>query len=132
MKKTFVMAHDLARRNAIKEVQTAPDGYVVTIGEPTRNLEQNAAQWPILEEFSLQLEWPVNGRMVKMDAEEWKDVLTAAFRKETARLAMGIDGGVVMLGARTSKFTKREFSDWLEFLHAVAADRGVNVHKEAA
>jgi len=69
----------------------------------------------------------VNGRMVKMEPEEWKDVLTAAFKRETARLAMGMDGGVVMLGARTSAFGKREFSDWLEFLHATAAARGVEV-----
>lgn len=62
-----------------------------------------------------------------MTADEWKDVLTAAFRNETSRLAMGLEGGVVMLGMRTSKMTKKEFSNWLEFLNSVAADRGVNV-----
>lgn len=59
--------------------------------------------------------------------------MTAAFRKETQpRLAMGIDGGMVMLGQRTSKFTKREFGDWLEFLNAIAADRGVELERVAA
>jgi hypothetical protein len=61
--------------------------------------------------------------MVKMDAEDWKHVLTAAFRQETARLAMGLGGGVVMLGSRTSKMNKREFSEFLEFINAVAAER---------
>ena len=62
MKQVFIMAHDTARRNACEAVKNAPEGHVVTIGEPTRTLEQNAAQWPILEAFSEQLQWPVNGR----------------------------------------------------------------------
>ena len=69
--------------------------------------------------------------MVKMEPEEWKDVLSAAFRRETVRVAMGLDGGMVMLGQRTSKFSKREFRDWLEFLHATAAARGVNFGDKA-
>lgn len=129
MKQVYVMAHDEARRRACEAVQNAKQGHVVTISEPTRSLEQNAAQWPLLEAFSEQLEWPVNGRMTHMTADEWKDVLTAGFRKEQARLAMGLDGGVVMLGQRTSKFVKSEFSEWLEFLHATAALRGVTVYK---
>lgn len=131
MKAVYIMAHDQARRNAIQAIVNAPHGHVVTICEPTRTLEQNAAQWPILEAFSEQLQWPVNGRMTQMTADEWKDVLTAAFRKEQARLAMGLDGGVVMLGSRTSKFVKTEFSEWLDFLNATAAERGVNLTEYA-
>ena len=83
--------------------------------------------WPILTEFSKQLEWPVDGRMTKMEPDEWKDVLTAAFRGESVRLAMGLNGGVVLLGQRTSKFTKAQFSEWIEFLYSVAADREVTL-----
>lgn len=127
----IVLEHDLARRRAVAEVANAPTGNVVTIKEPTRSLEQNAAMWPILQAFSNQLEWPVNGRAVKMTPEEWKAVLTAAFKGEQVRLAMGLAGGVVMLGLRTSKMGKREFSDFLEFLWATAADRGVVVYADA-
>ena len=125
--KRFILAHHEARRRAMAAVADAPDGHVVTVAEPTRTLEQNAAQWPILEAFSRQLVWPVNGQMVKMTPDEWKDVLTAAFRKETVRVAMGMDGGVVMLGLRTSGFGKGKFSDWLDFLNATAAIRGVEL-----
>lgn len=128
----FVLSHQIARQRAIEAVREAPEGFVVRVTEPNRNLEQNAAQWPILEAFSRQLQWPVNGQMVQMSAEEWKDVLTAAFRQETARIAMGLTGGVVMLGARTSKMGKREFSEWLDFLHSVAADRGVDIGERRA
>ena len=47
------------------------------------------------------------------------------------RLAAGLNGGVVMLGLRTSKMGKQTFSNWLEFLHATAALRGVEVYPEA-
>jgi hypothetical protein len=128
--RTIVLDTAERKQRALEAVCSAPAGDVLRIGPPTRNLEQNAAQWPILEAFSQQLKWPVNGQMVDMSAEEWKDLLSAAFRKEQARIAMGLDGGVVMLGQRTSKFGKKEFSDWLEFLHATAADRGVVVYPE--
>lgn len=129
-RRVFILAHDVARSNAIQAVKDAPDGHCVTVREVNRTLEQNAAQWPILQAFSEQLQWPVNGCMVSMTDEEWKDVLTAAFYRETARLAMGLDGGVVMLGQRTSKFGKKKFSEWMEFLHAIAADRGVVVYPD--
>jgi len=130
MKRTYILAHDIARANAVREVQQAPAGYCVTVSEPSRSLEQNAAQWPILQAFAKQLQWPVNGAMCWMTDEEWKDVLTAAFQRETVRLAMGLDGGVVMLGLRTSEFGKRRFSAYLEFLHATAAARGVVVYPD--
>lgn len=131
-KRLFRLAHPEARRRAMAAVADAPEGYVVTVQEPTRNLDQNAAQWPILEAFAEQLQWPVNGAMVNLSAEEWKDVLTAAFQGETVRLAMGLNGGVVMLGLRTSQMGKRRFSEWLDFLNATAALRGVVVYAEEA
>ena len=126
-KRVFRLADNFVRQRAIDAVKDAPVDYVVEIKERTRSLDQNAAQWPILEAFSRQLLWPVNGQMVTMSPEEWKDVLTAAFKNETSRLAMGLNGGVVMLGMRTREMTKKQFSDWLEFLHHVAADREVDV-----
>lgn len=131
-KQLFRLVHDEARRRAVAAVANAPAGYVVKVEESTRTLEQNAAQWPILEAFSEQLPWPVNGHMVHMTKEEWKDVLTAGFKREKVRLAMGLDGGVVMLGLRTSEMGKGEFSEWLDFLHAEAANRGVQLERETA
>jgi hypothetical protein len=116
------------RRHVAERVANLPEGYVIKTGPSNRTLDQNAAQWPILEAFSKQLQWPVNGVMCDLTAEEFKDVLTAAFKNETSpRLAAGLNGGVVMLGARTSKMSKETFSNWLEFLHAVAAMKGVTL-----
>lgn len=126
-KKLFRLVHNQARQGAQECIKTAPDGYIVTVQEPTRTLDQNAAQWPILQAFADQLQWPVNGAMVWMTPDEWKDVLTAAFKRETVRVAMGLDGGMVMLGSRTSKFGVREMSEFIEFLHATAAARDVDL-----
>lgn len=126
-KRVFKLVHAQARRNAREAVENAPDGYCVTVSEPTRSLDQNAAMWPILQAFSDQLQWPVNGAMVWMTPDEWKDVLTAAFERENVRLAMGLDGGVVMLGLRTSKFGVRKMSEFIDFLHATAAARDVDL-----
>ena len=131
-KQTYILAHPTARQRAVDAVRNAPDGFCVTVAEPSRNLEQNAAQWPILQAFADQLKWPVNGSMESLTAEEFKDILTAAFKRETVRVAMGLDGGMVMLGARTSQMGKREFSEWLDFLHATAAARGVELEEVAA
>ncbi|MCW1959832.1 MAG: recombination protein NinB [Mycobacterium sp.] len=129
-RRSFVLVHQEARRRALQAVADAPDGYGVTLAPPTRSVDQNAAQWPILEAFSRQLKWPVNGQMVQLTAEEWKDVLSAAFQNEAARIAMGLNGGMVILGMRTSQMSKRQFSDWLEFLHATAVARGVQVYPQ--
>ena len=42
MKQTFVLVHSEARKRALAAVQTAPDGFVTIVCEPTRSGEQNA------------------------------------------------------------------------------------------
>jgi len=111
----------------LKEAMQAGRRWVLTLKLETRTQAQNRLMWPLLTAFSEQLEWPVNGRMTKLTPDEFKDVLSAGFHGDTVRLAMGLNGGVVMLGQRTSKFTKPQFAEWIEFLYATAADRGVRL-----
>lgn len=106
----FILAHPQARRLALNSVGIAPEGYAVTIAPPKRNLEQNALLWVLLSAFADQLVWPVNGAMVKLTAEEWKHILSAAFKRESQRVAMGLDGGMVMLGMRRLDAGPRERS----------------------
>lgn len=128
---TFTLRNEMVKEYALDQLRQLPTDekrpLVIEVRELTRTLDQNAAQWPILQAFSDQLQWPVNGKMVNMTADEWKDVLTAAFKQEKVRIAMGMDGGIVMLGQRTSGFTIPQFSEWMEFLIATAVERGVNI-----
>ncbi len=111
----------------LKSMLIAGHRMVISIIPETRSQAQNRLMWPLLTCFATQLEWPINGKMTKIDADDFKDILSAAFNGETVRLAMGLNGGVVLLGQRTSKFTKAQFSEWIEFLYATAADRGVKL-----
>ena len=119
MKQRFVMAHDIARQRAIQAVQSAPADFVVTIEEPKRSNAQNDLMWDLLGDISRQVCW----YGVWLTDEEWKDVLTAGLKKQKA--VPGIDGGFVMVGSRTSKMSKAEFSDLVELIYAFGADRGV-------
>ena len=60
----------------------------------------------------------------KYSAEDWKDLFTAALNREQ-RFAPGINGGIVALGARTSKMTVREMSELLEYIEWFGAEKGV-------
>lgn len=122
-KRVFKLVHTTARRLAAEAVQTAPDGYCVTVSEPTRTLEQNAAQWPYLEGFARQKQLCINGVMQYVTNDDWKDVLTGCWNGEMRMAAF--DGKVIMLPQRTSTMGKKVFSDWLEFLIAMAAQSGV-------
>jgi hypothetical protein len=108
-----------SRRLAAQAVQNAPDGMVVTIAEPTRNLEQNARLWASLAEVSKQVDW--YGQ--HLTPEEWKDVFTACLERQ--KVVPGIEGGFVVCGQRTSKMSKRQFSNLLEVIYAFGAEKGV-------
>ena len=125
MKRTLILTGEAARKAACREVLAAPDGFAVTIGERTRTLDQNAALWPLLGEISRQVDW--YGQ--RLSEEEWKDVFSAALKKQ--KVVPGLDGGFVVCGQRTSKMGKREFSDLLELIHAFAAERDVELRRAA-
>ncbi len=122
MRRTFRLVHKQARQRALEALQDAPDGYVVTIHEPTRNLEQNAALWAALSDISKQVEW--YGQ--RLTPEEWKDVFTASLKRQ--KVVPGLDGGFVVCGLSTSKMGKSEFSQLLDLAYSFGAEKEVKFH----
>lgn len=123
-KQTFFLVHDSAKMHAHRAIDSElNDGCMVQISEPTRTLEQNAAQWPYLEGFAKQKQLCINGAMVWATSDDWKDTLTGCYNGEMRMAAF--DGKVIMLPQRTSKMGKKVFSDWMEFLVSMAAQSGV-------
>jgi hypothetical protein len=90
----------------------------------TRTLEQNSKLWAVLSDISRQVEWFADGKLQKLDPEDWKHILSAGLKKHQ-RIAQGIDGGFVILGARTSRMSIGEMSELIELAHAFGAERGV-------
>ena len=118
-KRIWKLTGEVAKKAACREILAAPEGYVVTLAEPTRTLDQNSLLWPLLTDVSKQVDWYGN----KLTADEWKDVFSAALKKQKA--VPGLDGGFVVCGQSTSRMSKREFSDLVELIYAFGAERGV-------
>jgi hypothetical protein len=84
-----------------------------------RSLEQNRLMWANLEDIAQQVIW----YGVKLDKQEWKDVLTAGLKKQ--KIVPGIEGGFVVIGARTSKMTIAEMNELIELSTMFGAQQGV-------
>ena len=84
-----------------------------------RSLEQNRLMWANLEDIAQQVVW--YGQ--KLDKQEWKDVLTAGLKKQ--KIVPGIEGGFVVIGARTSKMTVAEMNELIELATMFGTQQGV-------
>jgi hypothetical protein len=132
MKQTFILAHDMARANAARAVQAAPDGYMVQISEPTKKREQEEKYHAMIGDIAKQCEF-MGG---KLDADDWKRLLVDMFAKVMRDLGTPLhhDGRVipsldyervVQLGIQTRYFWVREAADFIEYLYAFGAENGV-------
>ena len=103
-------------------VDSAPEGSVMEIKPLRRTLPQNDKLWAILTDISAA---KPDGRALA--PEIWKSLFCAALGHEQ-RFEAAIDGnGFVPLGFRTSRMSKAQMSDLLEFIHAWAAERGIEL-----
>lgn len=121
MKEQYKIVSDQVRQHIIGCIRAAEFGKVVIVQDPTRTLEQNARMWAQLADIAKQVDWYGN----RLTSEEWKDVFSAALKKQKA--VPGLDGGFVVCGQRTSKMTVAEMGDLIELMNAFCAERGVKL-----
>lgn len=120
-KRQFRLVSPSVRDAACKAVKDAPEGYVVTIAEPTRSIVQNARMWAMLKDIATQVQW----YGLKLSSEDWKDVLSASLHREM-RTVPNIGGdGLVVLGMRTSHMSVREMGEMIEFMMAFGSSKDV-------
>lgn len=104
----------------VKAMLVAGHRLSVEIRKETRSTEQNRLLWSCLNDISQQVVW--HGQ--RIDAEGWKDMATASLKRQ--RVVPSIDGtGFVVLGQRTSKMTRAEMTELIDFLHALGDQHGV-------
>ena len=122
MKRTFIVRRgDLRWPNVAHDMlayvleESARYDVRVTVDEPLRSDDANAKMWAMLHDVSAQVEWPVDGVLQKLPAEDWKVILTAGL-KRSQRIAQGIEGGIVVLGSRTSRMTQKRMSELIELI----------------
>lgn len=119
MTQTIFLIGPRQRQYAHQCIEAAPEDHVCTIKQKTRTLEQNALMWALLTDLSKQVNW--YGQFLTQD--EWKDVMSASLKKQ--KVVPGVDGGFVVIGARTSQMGKKEMSDLCELISAFGAEQGV-------
>ena len=119
MAQKYILAHDTARRRAVAAVSHAPAGWVVTVKEPTRSGEQNAKFWAVLTDLSRA---KPEGRC--HTPETWKQLVMHAAGHEVQFLA-GLDGNPFPAGFRSSRMTKAQMSECIEYALAYGEERGV-------
>jgi hypothetical protein len=121
VKKTFILAHEQARIRAVAAVAQAPEGYVITVAEPTRNSEQNAKFHAICSDLAKSaVEWSGKRR----DAAQWKVLLVSGHAVATklgAEIVPGLEGEFVNIRESTALMSKARGSSLIEYAMAFVA-----------
>jgi len=108
------------RRYACEKVSAAPDGWIVTVREPTRNLDQNAKLWAMLHDVA---KAEPMGR--KHLPEEWKCIFMQAAGWDQAFLP-GLDGGFFPTGFRSSQMSVRQMANLINWIQAWGDEHGIH------
>lgn len=127
--KSYVLAHATARRLALEAVRNAPDGYAVTVGEPNRNLDQNAKFHAICTDLKRSgLQWAGASR----SKAQWKVLLVSGHAIATgqgAEVVEGLEGEFVNIRESTALMSKRRASSLIEYSIAFCVDNGVELRE---
>lgn len=126
-KRTFILAHDLARQNAINAVKDAPDGHVIVVRPPNRTLDQNAKFHALCSDLAkLGIEWA--GK--KRTAQQWKVLLVsghAIATNEQAEIIPGLEGEFINIRESTALMSKKRGASLIEYALAWCANHSIKV-----
>ena len=93
-----------------------------------RSVEQNAKLHALLADIAAQKQWA--GQW--LDLEDWKRLITAGWERASGahvRIFPALDGvGMDVLYRRTSRMTKQEMSELLDYAMAWAVQQGIELH----
>jgi hypothetical protein len=104
----------------LKPYLMAEHAFDLVIKPETRSTAQNRRLWALLRDVSEQVEW--HGK--KLSDEDWKNVFSAAMRKQA--VVPNLEGtGFVVLGQSTSKMTRAEMSEMQTLIEAFGAEHSV-------
>jgi hypothetical protein len=116
---TVILSSNAARDRAHRLVSAAPHGFTVEIKAPARTTDQNALMWKLLTEISI-----AKPQGIRKTPDAWKAILMHACG-HAVQFETGLDGQPFPVGFRTSKLTKAQMTDLIEFIYAYAAEQGV-------
>lgn len=100
-------------------IDKAPTGSVVKIQEAKRSLDQNSKLWAMLSDVSRA---KPEGR--EHTTEVWKCLFMSACGWQV-QFENGLDGTPFPVGFRSSRMTKEQMSELIEFIYEYGARHGV-------
>ena len=119
-RRTVFLTTRQARQRALALVQSAPEGYVCKIAEPTRSDSQNRRLWPMIADIQRQVP-----EMATFGAEDIKFRFLDALGCEMRFLPKLEGAGMFPVGMKSSTLTVSQFSGLIELLFAFGAKHGV-------
>lgn len=123
----FILNSDAARNRAIAAIDRAPAGYIASIEEPRRTLSQNDLLWALLTQVSVAR--PGGHRFTP---DEWKSRFMHACGWDCQFLPGIADGHPFPVGFRSSKLTKSQMTNLIDFILAWGSEQGIEWQMERA
>lgn len=119
MTQTVILRGQQQRDLAKQLIDKAPVDGIVTISAAKRTDDQNAKMWAMLSDISRS--HPEDRRHIP---EVWKCIFMAALGYEVM-FAIGLNNNPFPGGFKTSKLTKAQMSDLIEFMYAYGSEHNV-------
>lgn len=123
---TIRLVSELNRERAKRLIDQAPPRALVNIRPETRSNEQNALLWSLLSEVSRA---KPDGRTHTPDV--WKALFMSACG-HAVQFEVGLDGAPFPLGFRSSRLTKEQMTDLIEFILQYCAEKNIPVQQDIA
>ena len=126
--KTTVRLTPATRQRLMQIIASAPDGYFVTVSEPTRSFEQNAMLHGLCSQTSKQVPWA--GKM--RTTVDWKRLFVDGFLRIEQQgglpLVPSLDyAGVVPLGEPTRNMGVKRMADLIDYIGSWCAENGIRM-----
>ena len=125
MTQTVILRGQSQRDLAKRLIDAAPVDGVVKIGAPGRTLSQNDKMWAMISDVSRA---KPEGRT--HTPEIWKALFMSACG-HAVQFEQGLDGTPLPIGFRSSRLSKHQMSDLIEFIYSYGAEHGVVWSDEA-
>lgn len=116
---TVRLNSEFQRAFAHRLIEKAPPGYVMSLAEARRTNEQNDKMWAMLTDVSRACP---QGR--RHTPQLWKSIFMQSLSHECL-FEMDLEGRPFPLGHSSSKLTKAQMSELIEFIYAYGAEHGV-------
>lgn len=113
----FRLVHEQARQRAEQAVKSVPDGHIVRISPPTRNLEQNALLHALLGEIAASCKYM--GRALSID--QWKVIFISGHAIATgngADIMPGLEGEFCNVRESSASMTIPRMASLIEYVQA--------------